>query len=167
MATGTLEEVTQTPEATFTLGVALGRALGPRDFVGLEGPLGAGKTLFARGVAHGAGVPLDEVTSPSYSIVQSYRGRVLLHHADLFRLTSEDDLYGTGYFDLLESDGAWLVEWVGQVPGAAPEDGLHVRLTPLSPTTRHLAATASGQRGAALLERWIAAAKAGGPLPVL
>ncbi|MFZ5439240.1 MAG: tRNA (adenosine(37)-N6)-threonylcarbamoyltransferase complex ATPase subunit type 1 TsaE, partial [Myxococcota bacterium] len=110
------------PDATFALGRALGGVLEERDYVGLNGQLGAGKTLFSRGVADGAGVPLEDVSSPTYSIVQSYSGRLRLHHADLYRLTSENDLYATGYFDLLEGEGAFLVEWVGQVRGAAPED---------------------------------------------
>lgn len=145
------------PEETFALGVALGTVLRPRDFVGLEGQLGAGKTLFARGVAQGAEVPLDDVTSPSYSIVQTYQGRLLLHHADLYRLSSEDELYATGYFDLLESQGAWLVEWVGQVSGAAPSDSLWLRLEMLSPTERRLVARATGPSSEALMDRWLAA----------
>lgn len=149
-----LERSTTSPEETFALGVALGGVLSPRDFVGLEGRLGVGKTLFARGVAEGAQVPLDEVTSPTYSILQSYRGRILLHHADLFRLRNEEELYATGYFELLESEGAWLVEWVGQVPGAAPSDALLLTIELTSPSSRRLRARATGPSSEALLERW-------------
>jgi tRNA threonylcarbamoyladenosine biosynthesis protein TsaE len=149
------ERSTRSPEETFALGVALGVVLRARDYVGLEGQLGAGKTLFARGVAHGAEVPLDEVTSPSYSIVQTYQGRVLLHHADLYRLRSEDELYATGYFDLLESDGAWLVEWVGQVPGAAPTDALWLTMELVGPSERRLVGRATGPSSASLMERWL------------
>lgn len=144
----------RSPEDTFALGVALGAALTPRDFVGLAGQLGAGKTLFSRGVAQGAGVPLDDVSSPTYAIVQSYRGRLLLHHADLYRLSSDDELYATGYYELLEGDGAALVEWVDQVPGAAPDDALHVRLVVVEPEARRLHVTARGPRAEALLTRW-------------
>jgi tRNA threonylcarbamoyladenosine biosynthesis protein TsaE len=145
---------TTSPEETFELGRRLGEALRPHDFVGLSGQLGAGKTLFSRGVALGAGVDVDDVSSPTYSIVQSYRGRVTLHHADLYRLRSEDELYATGYFDLLETDGACLVEWVDQVPGAAPGDALRVGLEWLAPERRRLVAQSSGPRSDALLERW-------------
>lgn len=140
---------------TFALGVRLGEALSPRDFVGLSGQLGAGKTLFSRGVAQGAGVPLDDVSSPTYSIVQSYQGRITLHHADLYRLTSDADLYATGYFDLLDSEGACLVEWINQVAGAAPDDALFVSLEVTTPDTRRLVARATGARSEALLERWL------------
>ncbi|MEW5737370.1 MAG: tRNA (adenosine(37)-N6)-threonylcarbamoyltransferase complex ATPase subunit type 1 TsaE [Myxococcota bacterium] len=146
---------TASPDETFALGKRLGAALRPRDFVGLAGQLGAGKTLFARGVADGAGVPLDLVSSPTYSIVQSYKGRVTLHHADLYRLTSEDDLYATGYFDLLETDGAWLVEWIDHVASAAPADALRVSLEVLEPERRRLSVTSSGPASEALLVRWL------------
>jgi len=151
------EHLSGSPQETFALGVALGEVLAPRDFVGLEGPLGAGKTLLARGVAEGAGVPGEDVTSPSYSIVQTYRGRLVLHHADLYRLQSEDELYATGYFELLESDGAWLVEWVGQLAGAAPLDALRLALAPEGPAARRLRAQATGPVSAALLARWLEA----------
>lgn len=144
----------RSPQETFALGVRLGEALRPRDFVGLSGQLGAGKTLFARGVAQGAGVPLDDVASPTYSIVQTYRGRLTLHHADLYRLRGEDDLYATGYYDLLEGEGALLVEWVEQVAGAAASDALLVRLEVTAEDARRLTVTPTGPVAEALLARW-------------
>ncbi len=144
------------PDETFALGVALGRVLLPRDFVGLDGQLGAGKTLLSRGVAQGLGVPLDDVSSPTYSIVQSYEGRIPLHHADLYRLRSEEELFSTGYFDLLESDGAMLVEWASQVPGAIPEDALVVRIEVPAPELRTLVVRATGTQSRGLVERWLA-----------
>lgn len=160
-----LEPVTRRLESgsrdeTFSLGERLGRVLAPRDFVGLDGQLGAGKTAFSRGVASGAGVPLEDVSSPTYSIVQTYQGRLTLHHADLYRLATEGDLFATGYFDLLESDGAMLVEWASQVPGAIPEEALLLRLEVISADHRAIEVAATGGRAAALLERWL------GPAPV-
>lgn len=140
---------------TFRLGEALGRVLGPGDFVGLDGQLGAGKTSFSRGVAQGAGVPLDDVSSPTYSIVQTYAGRVTLHHADLYRLSTEGDLFGVGYFELLEGDGAMLVEWVSQVPQARPDDALSIRLEVAGPEQRVLHLSATGVRSRALVSRWL------------
>ena len=147
---------TRTPDETFALGERLGRLLQPGDFVGLTGELGAGKTLFARGVAQGAGVPLDDVSSPTFAIVQSYAGRSLtLHHADLYRLRDVRDLFGVGYFDLLESGGALLVEWVARIPEAAPADWLSLSLTPEGETERRLDAVAHGPRAEALLAAWL------------
>lgn len=149
-----VELVSSNADETFALGRALGTALQSGDFVGLTGQLGAGKTLFSRGVAEGAGVATDEVSSPTYSIIQSYRGRLKLHHADLYRLTSEADLFSTGFHDLLEDEGAFLVEWVEHVPGAAPPDALRITLEVTSPETRKLSVTTSGPRSEALLQRW-------------
>ena len=142
---------------TFALGRALGTVLQSGDFVGLTGQLGAGKTLFSRGVAEGAGVPLDDVSSPTYAIIQSYRGRLTLHHADFYRLTSEADLFSTGFHDLLEGEGAFLVEWIDQVRGAGPDDALRITLEVSSPDTRVFKVTTSGPRSEALLQRWTAA----------
>ncbi len=114
---------------TAAWGRRLGQALLPGDFVALVGDLGAGKTCFSRGVAEGAGVPLEDVSSPTFAIIHAYAGRLKLYHADLYRLADPDALYATGYFDhLAERDGAFLVEWAEQVPGAIPADALVVRL---------------------------------------
>lgn len=147
--------VTNSADETFALGKALGAALKQNDFVGLSGQLGAGKTQFSRGVADGAGVPLDDVSSPTYSIVQSYQGTTLkLHHADLYRLTGEGDLFATGFYDLLESDGAMLVEWIEQVKAAAPEDALLITITVTGESSRSIEAKTSGPKSEALLARW-------------
>lgn len=146
----------ESPEATHALGVRLGRALQPGDFVGLVGGLGAGKTHFARGVAEGAGVDASEVSSPTYAVVQSYRGaRFLLHHADLYRLEREGELEATGFFDLDDGTSALLVEWIDQVPGTAPIDSLRIELSHNGPTARVLFASAVGRRSNALLREWL------------
>lgn len=143
---------------TFALGRALGTVLQSGDFVGLTGQLGAGKTLFSRGVAEGAGVPLEDVSSPTYSIIQSYQGRIALHHVDLYRLTSENDLFSTGFHELVEEGaGAFLVEWIDQIPGAAPPDVLRITLEVTAPEARTLKVTTSGPASEALLARWNAA----------
>lgn len=142
------------PERTHELGVKLGELLEPGHFVGLIGELGAGKTQFSRGVSQGAGVPAREVSSPTFAIVYPYRGRLPLYHADLYRLADEDELYATGYFDLLDGEGALLVEWLDRVPAAAPPDRLVITFTYLDENRRRVDAVAQGPRHEALLERW-------------
>ncbi len=146
--------ISHSEEETRALGKKLGELLQGGDFIGLTGELGAGKTAFSRGVAEGTGAPMEDFSSPTYSILQSYSGRLPLHHADLYRLRSEDDLYSTGYFDLLDGDGALLVEWVGQVASAAPENALMLTLEPVDATTRKISAEARGARHQALLKAW-------------
>ena len=147
-----VEVITRSADETRALGVKLGALLRLGDFVGLTGELGAGKTQFARGVAEGAGVDPADVSSPTFSIVQSYPGtNVMLHHADLYRLRGEDELYATGFFDL---EGAILVEWIDLVPSALPDESLRIALEVVDSQTRRLRASARGARPEQLLRDW-------------
>jgi tRNA threonylcarbamoyladenosine biosynthesis protein TsaE len=143
------------PEETHRLGVRLGQLLQPGDFVGLVGDLGAGKTHLVRGVAEGAGVARSEVASPTFAIVYPYRGRVPLYHADLYRLADYDELYATGFLDLIGGDGAVLVEWLDRIPQAAPREYLRLTLRDTGEESRELLAEAWGSRPAELLQAWL------------
>jgi tRNA threonylcarbamoyladenosine biosynthesis protein TsaE len=139
-------------ERTTRLGERLGAALAPGDFVGLSGDLGSGKTALVRAIAAGAGVASGTVTSPTFSLINTYPApRFPIHHADLYRLSSRDELYATGYFDLLDGEGALLVEWVERIPGAAPRSWLEGRFD-LGEEGRSLTLAAHGARAEALLE---------------
>ena len=151
---GTLRFLSASPAETQALGEALGRVLQDGDFVGLVGELGAGKTELARGIARGLGIPDAEVVSPSFAIVHQHRGRILLTHADLYRITGPADLEGTGFHELRDGPGATLVEWVDLVPAAAPPDALRIVLEEPTDDRRELVVTTSGPRSAHLLQRW-------------
>jgi tRNA threonylcarbamoyladenosine biosynthesis protein TsaE len=142
---GTL--ISRSLEETRALGVKLGRLLQTGDFIGLAGELGAGKTALVRGICEGAGIDPADVTSPTFTIVQSYAGRVPVHHADLYRLSNADELYATGFFDL---EGAALVEWVDNVR-LPLQDMLRIDMTVVDAQTRQLVLTANGPRSQALL----------------
>jgi len=139
----------RSPAAMRRLGTCLGTLLEPGDFVGLVGDLGAGKTVFTRGVAEGAGVAESEVASPTFAIVYPYKGRIPIHHADLYRLADADELYATGFFDLL-GQGATIVEWIDRVPEAMPEERLMVRIVRTGERARRLELEAHGARHRAL-----------------
>jgi tRNA threonylcarbamoyladenosine biosynthesis protein TsaE len=81
------------------------------DVVLLTGNLGLGKTVFARGVAAGLGVPADEVHSPSFALVHQYRGRLPVHHIDLYRIEKDADLDELGLEEILGREGVAVVEW--------------------------------------------------------
>ncbi len=147
--------VSGSPEETHRLGVRLGQLLQPGDFVGLVGDLGAGKTHLVRGVAEGAGVSRSEVASPTFAIVYPYRGRLPLYHADLYRLADYDELYATGFLDLVGGDGAVLVEWLDRIPEAAPREYLRLTLRDTGEESRELAVEAWGARPAELLKAWL------------
>jgi tRNA threonylcarbamoyladenosine biosynthesis protein TsaE len=124
--------------ATVALGRDLGRHLRPGAVVLLEGPLGAGKTAFARGLAEGVGCDGEDVSSPTFTVVQEYRGAVRFEHVDLYRLTpvEVDDL---ALDDLLE-DAVVAVEWPDRWRDA-PADAIRVTLEPVDHETRRVTIT--------------------------
>lgn len=111
---------------TEQIGLRLAARLKKGDFVAMYGDLGVGKTAFVRGMASIL-APTATVTSPSYSLCNSYRGEGVLHHLDLYRITSEDDLESIGFFDLLD-DGITVVEWSEMIPSVIPTDAVRVTI---------------------------------------
>lgn len=142
-----------TPEHTRAVGVRLGRALEAGDAIGLVGPLGAGKTTFAQGIAAGAGVPSSRhVASPTFSLVNEHPGRVPFVHADLYRIADASELAELGLDDAFER-AAVVIEWIDRFPGLLPRDALIVTLARSSGdgVERELRFEASGARGLALI----------------
>jgi tRNA threonylcarbamoyladenosine biosynthesis protein TsaE len=147
-----VRRTTGSARETFRLGQALGRRLAPGDVVALVGDLGAGKTQLVRGACQGAGVPAGEVSSPTFAIVATHRGRLPVHHADLYRVGDLDELYATGFLDLVGGDGAVLVEWADRIPEALPGERLTIHLSHLArrPDARRVEIVGQGERHAAL-----------------
>ena len=119
--------VSASEQETVEAGRALGATLGAGDIVLLYGELGAGKTAFVRGLARGLGAAGADVTSPTFTLIQEYRGgRVPLHHVDLYRLTAAEaaDL---GLDELME-DGVLAIEWADRLPAPPPPPRVEVRI---------------------------------------
>ncbi len=135
------------------LGVLLASALAPADLVLLSGPLGAGKTFFARGVLRSLGVPARvAVTSPTFALVQEYDARLPVLHADLYRLTDEQELGPLGLAEARAQGRVLLVEWGDPYLQALGGDALHVALSvPPAGSGRRAELRSSGARSGALL----------------
>ena len=147
--------------ATGAAGEALGRLVAGGDVIALVGELGAGKTSFTRGLAIGAGVDPDDVASPTFALVNEYRGRLAVAHADLYRLERERELDEIGWDELVERrDAVVVVEWADRFARRLPADHLRVTLA-YDGDARALEAAATGPRARALLDRWQAAGLGG------
>lgn len=119
--------VTHSEEETFRFAETMARAFGGREVVLLTGELGAGKTVFARGLAAGLGVKeTTSVCSPSYCLVNVYQGRVPVFHIDLYRLQGEAEIRDLGWEDYL-GEGVVIVEWAEKLPFVL--DGIRVTIT--------------------------------------
>ena len=129
----------ETPSETETAsaGEALGRELHAGDVVLLYGDLGAGKTAFVRGMARGIGANPDEVTSPTFTIVQEYAGpSATLYHVDLYRVESAD-IDDLGLEDLVSGEGIVAIEWAERWTGR-PDDAIEVTLEDIGDERRRV-----------------------------
>ena len=131
------ELTTSSPEQTEDAGRMLASAVEAsgidRLFIALRGEMGVGKTAFTRGFASHFGI--FTVKSPTYTVVNEYRGRKNLHHFDLYRISDGDDLYSIGYDDIIEGDGYSIAEWSENVEEFLPEDRITVSISRLGSDT--------------------------------
>jgi tRNA threonylcarbamoyladenosine biosynthesis protein TsaE len=145
---GMPERVLQTTseKASLELGRRIGEQLEAGDVVALWGELGAGKTLMARGIAWGLGVPsMVRITSPTFTVINEYEARLHLYHLDLYRIANEDDLDTIPWREVLYGNGVAVVEWPERLGQALPEDRLDVYLEIISETVRRITIEARGQ----------------------
>lgn len=115
--------------ATEALGQVLGRHAADGDVFCLTGDLGAGKTLLSRGVAEALGVASEDVTSPTFAIMNVYQGRELeVRHFDLYRLNRPEELEDIGFDEYAGGDGVTLIEWAELFSEQLPEEYLQITL---------------------------------------
>ncbi|HZO39538.1 MAG TPA: tRNA (adenosine(37)-N6)-threonylcarbamoyltransferase complex ATPase subunit type 1 TsaE [Methylomirabilota bacterium] len=121
------EVVTASAEETEAAGERLGRRLQPGAVVALSGELGAGKTCFVQGLVRGLGASV-RATSPTFVLVNQYRGRVLVHHVDAYRTDSMTELMDLGLLDLMGGDDVTLIEWADKLEPLLPPDAIRVHI---------------------------------------
>lgn len=117
------------PQETQALAQRMAARLKGGEVIAFTGGMGAGKTAFTRGLAIGIGAG-DVASSPTFAIVNEYRGRLTLEHFDMYRIETWEDLYSTGFFDYLDTDRVLAIEWSENIEGALPEGTIFVDIRP-------------------------------------
>ena len=112
--------ISESEAETVKLGEEIAGKLKKGDIVALSGDLGTGKTAFVKGLARGLGIG-EYVTSPTFTLVQSYKGEeVTLHHFDVYRISDEDELFETGFEEYLYEGNICVIEWADMIENLIP-----------------------------------------------
>ena len=149
----TLDFISNTVEQTERIGLRLGELLKLGDVVCLYGELGAGKTALARGIGRGWGTAM-RVTSPTYTLVNEYpraKDNATLYHLDFYRLEGSAEIITTGIEDILDTRGAFMIEWPERVEPYLDADRLSIHLRYINEYKRGLRIDSSGPRSEKLL----------------
>ncbi len=139
-------------EDTLAIGSRLGTAAQPNDVIALTGPLGAGKTQLAKGIA--AGLQVNDtrvVNSPTFVLVNEYAGRLHMYHVDAYRLAGPAELAALGFEDMCVAGGLVVVEWADKIQDLLPADSLSIELTAAGENSRQLRLTPGGPHSKQLL----------------
>lgn len=132
-----MEYISKSAEMTEKIGEEIYERYKDRKVFALYGDLGAGKTAITRGFARAAGC-VDPVSSPTYTIVNEYRGPRKIAHFDMYRISDSDSLYEIGWEDYLESGALCVIEWSENIEDALPEDTLVIKIEKISDTDRRI-----------------------------
>lgn len=108
-------------ENTIELGMKIGQILNQGAVLSLEGPLGAGKTTLVKGIAKGLNI-CEEITSPTFTIISEYEGKIKLHHIDMYRIESDEELEYLGLYEIIYGDGISIIEWGEKIKEYLPEN---------------------------------------------
>jgi len=155
-----MQILSDSPAATEALAGKIAQLLMPGDFISLCGELGAGKTRFASGIARGLGVDPDTlVTSPTYTLLNIYQGRLPLYHFDLYRLSGDDDVFDLGFSDYFSGNGVSLVEWSERLNDELPQGRLEILMSYVDESVRMIELSATSPRFTHLLEQLLAGDK--------
>lgn len=130
-------------DETITIGESIAKLLKGDETVGITGDLGAGKTQLVKGICKYFGIAENEVSSPTFSIVNEYHGNKIIYHFDFYRILSEDELWDIGIEDYLTSHNLKLVEWFELAPGVMPETFVRIQIQHLNEHERKIVVTIS------------------------
>lgn len=127
-----VEILTRSEKETEKLGEKLGKLLKPGTIILIKGDLGVGKTVLTRGIARGLGID-EPITSPTFTLLHQYKGRLPLYHFDIYRIGDPEEMYDIGYEEFFYGDGVTVVEWPEKMEWLLPEEYLEIKIerTPL------------------------------------
>jgi tRNA threonylcarbamoyladenosine biosynthesis protein TsaE len=144
--------LSNSPAATSGLGKKMGKRLKAGSIIALIGELGCGKTLLTRGICAGLDVPIRQVNSPTFVLVNEYHGRLPVFHMDLYRIGEIAEGFEIGILDYLgRGSGVIVVEWAEKILSLLPDDHLKVQFHILSARKRQIVLSASGRRFRSLI----------------
>ena len=139
---------------TAALGRALAAALPTQAVVGLNGPLGAGKTRLVQAVCDASGIDRRTVTSPTFVLVQEYHGTRTIYHADAYRLADNDEFWQLGLDERFDESALTFIEWADRFVDCLPADRLDIHLIPQVGEERHVRLIAHSDRFVPVLKRF-------------
>jgi tRNA threonylcarbamoyladenosine biosynthesis protein TsaE len=126
-----MELMVTTVDETYKIGELLGALVNSGDIICLIGDLGTGKTHLAKGIAKGLGID-DHITSPTFTIVNEYTGRLKLNHFDVYRVNDPDEIEAMGFDEYIFSDAVSIIEWANYIEELIPPSNLIITLEKLS-----------------------------------
>ncbi|MEN6438306.1 MAG: tRNA (adenosine(37)-N6)-threonylcarbamoyltransferase complex ATPase subunit type 1 TsaE [Syntrophobacter sp.] len=142
-------------ECSLLLGRMIGELLEPGDILALRGELGAGKTLLVRGIARGLGVSPDvRVTSPTFTIINEYSGRLYLYHLDLYRVSGPDELETLPWEESLFGRGVAAIEWPDKLGRLLPSERVEIVLTISGDESRRVRISGLGKKNRERMPLW-------------
>ncbi len=135
---GNIKKITTTsPEETFNLAASLAKKADAGDIFALKGDLGTGKTIFAKGFAQGLKIN-EEITSPTFNLMEVYRGRLEFYHFDLYRIENENELDNLFFEEYWEGKGVSVIEWAERAGKRLPSHTITIRLLYIDDTKREI-----------------------------
>ena len=138
---------TKSTSETIRIGKSIGSLLMPGDVVALVGELGTGKTQFIKGLAVGVGVGKPTyISSPSFTLINEYAGKVPFYHIDLFRLKSEKEAEELGLEEYFQGGGITAIEWADKIPSFLPQEMLWIHIRYTGKHTRSIEMVGKGKR---------------------
>ena len=133
-----MQFISESTKQTEEFAQTFAKLLKPNDCIAFIGPMGMGKTAFVRGLVKGLDLK-GEVCSPTFSLVNEYRGdNLILYHFDMYRVNNLDDLYSTGFFDYLETGNILAIEWSENISEVLPENTIYIKIERVDDNTRHI-----------------------------